>query len=192
MYHVKPDKRSQTSARLISEGLIDCMKRKEFSQITITDIQRASGVGRSTFYRLFDNISDVLTYICDTQFTFSIDELKTIKEFSKEDFAKEMIRSLMKNEEVILSVTKSGRLDIMFNSARSNALTLRKLIMEQYDLNDEQLLTDSQLDYFVASFLCTVMSCLGVWISHGRVETVDEVYNNMIKPFERIIAKHSK
>ena len=32
--------------------------------ITITDIQKASGVGRATFYRSFDNINDVLYWQC--------------------------------------------------------------------------------------------------------------------------------
>ena len=31
MYHIKSDKRSQTSARLLSEGLINCMKHKDFA-----------------------------------------------------------------------------------------------------------------------------------------------------------------
>lgn len=31
----------------------------------MSDVQRASTVGRSTFYRLFDNTADVLAYLCD-------------------------------------------------------------------------------------------------------------------------------
>ena len=64
MYHIKNDVRSQKSAKFISEGLQKCLAYKTFSEITITDVLRASYVGRATFYRLFDNLSDVLAYLC--------------------------------------------------------------------------------------------------------------------------------
>ena len=80
MYHIKKDKRSQTSARLISEGLTKCLQKKDFSKITITDIQKESYVGRATFYRLFDKLPDVLAYQCDQVFE---DVLQNIKEMPK-------------------------------------------------------------------------------------------------------------
>ena len=68
MFHIKPDKRSQTSANLIVEGLFECMRTKNFSEITITDLQKVSTVSRTTFYRLFDKISDVLEFQCENIF----------------------------------------------------------------------------------------------------------------------------
>lgn len=60
MYHIKNDKRAQASTELICAGLLACMKEKPFARITITDVQRASTVSRSTFYRNFDCLEDVL------------------------------------------------------------------------------------------------------------------------------------
>lgn len=54
MYHIKNDKRARASTELICAGLLACMKEKPFARITITDVQRASTVSRSTFYRNFD------------------------------------------------------------------------------------------------------------------------------------------
>lgn len=68
MYHISKDKRTIESARLIYEGLLECLKTKAFDQITVSDLQKESGVARSTFYRAFDNISDVLYWKCDTRF----------------------------------------------------------------------------------------------------------------------------
>lgn len=68
MFHIKPDKRSQTSAKLIVGGLYACLAVKPFSGISISDIQRESSVGRATFYRLFDTVTDVLEYECDNVF----------------------------------------------------------------------------------------------------------------------------
>ncbi len=58
MFHVKQEKRALASANLIYEGLCQCMTQKEFAQITIQDIQIASTVSRSTFYRHFDSLTD--------------------------------------------------------------------------------------------------------------------------------------
>ena len=65
MYHIKHDKRAQASTELICAGLLVCMKEKPFARITITDVQRASTVSRSTFYRNFDCLEDVLALLCD-------------------------------------------------------------------------------------------------------------------------------
>ncbi len=186
MYHIKTDKRSQTSAKLICEGLISCMKKKEFTQITITDIQRASSVGRSTFYRLFDNTSDVVAYMCDRQFGEALANVSSFKELSAEDAAKEIISSMMSKEEVITAIAKSGRMDILYSSARTNAIAMRDVITEKYGLDKFLRLTDDQIDYFVAGLLSLMFSCLAVWINHGRTETVDQVYDNMTRLNKRL------
>ena len=54
MYHIKEDKRAKASVELICDGLKSCLKEKSFESVTISDIQRVSGVSRSTFYRNFD------------------------------------------------------------------------------------------------------------------------------------------
>ena len=65
MYHIKQDRRSRASADEIARGLNTCLKTMPLSAVTITDLHRATGVSRATFYRLFDNIEDVLVYQCD-------------------------------------------------------------------------------------------------------------------------------
>ncbi|GEM_PF-5850719 len=69
MYHISKDKRAARSAALIYDGLLECMKKKPFDAVTISDLQKASGVARTTFYRAFDNLSDVLYWKCDTCFS---------------------------------------------------------------------------------------------------------------------------
>lgn len=68
MYHIKEDKRAKASVELICDGLKRCLKEKSFESVTISDIQRVSGVSRSTFYRNFDRIEDVLALMCDRVF----------------------------------------------------------------------------------------------------------------------------
>lgn len=62
MYHIKKDKRQQDSANRIYQSLRHILLKKELKDITITDIYNECGISRMTFYRLFDNINDVLAY----------------------------------------------------------------------------------------------------------------------------------
>lgn len=80
MYHKKNDRRSIQSSDWIYEALKVLMLDKEYSKITITDIVNKANIGRTTFYRNFDTIDDVLKMKCDEKFNefrkFCIDYYK--------------------------------------------------------------------------------------------------------------------
>lgn len=68
MYHISEDQRSKKSAEYIYEALTLLLAERKFSEITISALVKKAGVGRSTFYRCFDTIMDVLQYKSDTLF----------------------------------------------------------------------------------------------------------------------------
>lgn len=65
MYHIKNDKRSITSAHMIYDGLKRLLDIKTWNEISITELAEFSGVGRTTFYRIFDTKEDVILYKID-------------------------------------------------------------------------------------------------------------------------------
>jgi len=67
LYHIKSDKRARTSAAMLYESLMACMEVKSFEKISITELVDRATVGRSTFYRNFDEIADILYWKCDQQ-----------------------------------------------------------------------------------------------------------------------------
>ena len=46
MYHIKTDKRSQTSASQIVQGLQECLKTTPLKAVTVSDIHRVTGIMR--------------------------------------------------------------------------------------------------------------------------------------------------
>ena len=88
MYHIKNDKRARASTELICAGLLACMKEKPFARITITDVQRASTVSRSTFYRNFDCLEDVLALLCDRGFQAVFSEYNALPPEQRGSLAK--------------------------------------------------------------------------------------------------------
>lgn len=65
MFHIKNDKRSQSSAQAIYQGLISLSKQRPFNSITVSAICEESKVSRATFYRNFDIIEDIFMWRID-------------------------------------------------------------------------------------------------------------------------------
>lgn len=68
MYHISKDKRAQQSSEWLFEALARLMKIHPLKEITITDLVQEAKVGRTTFYRAFDTLEDVLMFKCDQEF----------------------------------------------------------------------------------------------------------------------------
>ena len=79
MYHIPNDKRSMVSAFKIYQSIRHILWNKKLEDITIMDIKNESGIARTTFYRLFDNVCDVLEYQLEIYFNEYMD-LKKNKE----------------------------------------------------------------------------------------------------------------
>jgi len=56
MYHIKSDKRQMQSVNMLIDGLSLLLSEKPFEKITVKEVVEASKVGRTTFYRSFDEI----------------------------------------------------------------------------------------------------------------------------------------
>lgn len=68
MYHKKNDKRSIESSKMIYDALVELISKKDYKSITIKEIVDQANIGRSTFYRNYDTIDDVLLKRCDEDF----------------------------------------------------------------------------------------------------------------------------
>jgi AcrR family transcriptional regulator len=169
MYHIKQDKRSQESARLITEGLAECMKDKDFERITITDVQKTSTVGRATFYRLFDSLPDVLSYQCDRIF----DELLEKEIPGCSDVSEGVFRSLkfwISHADLLETIVKSSHLEILYQSHEKHAESLQNGIFS------DSSRTEKTKRYLTGMLTSLMIGVLTVWIQNGREETADDLY----------------
>ena len=73
MYHIGKDVRQQKTADLLLESAHSLVREGDVSSLTISGICARAGVARSTFYRLFDSVDDLIQLKIDTLF----DELLT-------------------------------------------------------------------------------------------------------------------
>ena len=168
MYHIKSDKRSQTSAILITNAFKKCLEYKDYSEITITDIQRESTVSRSTFYRLFDCMDDVVIYLCDKTFEHVIEEFQFSEHKDLYTIALLFVTNWMKEDKILQLAISIHREDILFNCHMKHFEEIHTIVKE-----------NSPNNYFSSyhiSFLCSMMvGTLSTWIKEGKKENPTEL-----------------
>lgn len=169
MYHIKNDKRCQRSAQAISEALNELLTRKSFMDITVTDIQRTAGIGRSTFYRLFDTIDDVVTYIVDKEFQ---EVVKGYAVLDAREFTVACLKGIIDKDDALMRFLSSGRSELITASLRKN---LHEVVM-QTDPSAEY-----EVQYRFAVFASACISVIRVWDENGRRESIEELADYIFK-----------
>ncbi len=173
MYHIKQDKRAQISVELICDGLIRCLAEKPYDKISISDVQRESTVSRSTFYRNFDCLDDVLALMCDRGFAEAFAEL------DKSELRKVVFKYWFRHSELLESLVVSRKTDIIFESFRRSAAEL-----EQF----KPLLKDPDTyDYFISMLSSSISGILITWVEHGRRESEAELMKKIKKCFKAML-----
>ena len=169
MYHISKDKRAKKSAELVYQGLLTCLKHKNFDQITVTDLQKASGVARTTIYRAFDNISDILYWKCDLCFQ------EVLGSFTEEQFANEMelVRQYfsywMNHKDILELLMKINRYDIIYACHMNAALAIQEKFGSHPDMQG------AHSNYFLAIRTGFTISILTAWLQDGSKESPDEI-----------------
>ena len=169
MYHISNDKRARKSADLIYQGLLTCLKQKNFDQITVTDLQKASGVARTTFYRAFDNISDILYWRCDLCFQ------EVLGSFTEEQFANETelvyryFSYWTDHKDILELLMKINRYDIIYACHMNAAAAVQK------KFGSAHALQTPHSNYFLAIRTGFTISILTAWLQGGSKESLEEI-----------------
>lgn len=169
MYHISNDKRAIQSSELIYNGLLECIKKKPFDQITISDLQKASGVARSTFYRAFDNISDVLYWKCDTCFQEVLCNFKPSKFGGELELARHFFSYWMEHSDILVLLIEINRQDIIYACHMKNAKKLEQSFGALPGIDE------ANARYFMAIRTGMTISVLKAWLDGDRKETTEEL-----------------
>ncbi len=174
MYHIVNDKRAKVSARLIYEGLLECLKKKPFQKITIRDIQEASGVGRATFYRHFDSLADVLSAKCDQMFaelSRKLDEKypNGTKEAFPPEYMQLVLSYLYDHWEIVETIVSVGRRDILYNSMLDYAKKRTKVYAPEMEESSTRFILISHIRVGILD------SIINLWLEEGRKSRPEEL-----------------
>ena len=180
MYHISKDRRALNSSQAIYQGLLQCLEEKPFDHITISDLQKASGVARTTFYRSFDNISDVLYWQCDTCFMEVLDKCASKLKSGPLEFAKQYFAYWMEHSDILELLIRINRQDIIYACHMKNAERLQEKFGPMPGMVPEHG------RYFVAVRTGFTISVLTTWLQGGRKETPEELIEIIKEQFSCI------
>ena len=175
MYQKKKDKRSIQSSEWIYEALKELMKSNDYSKITITDIVNKANLGRTTFYRNFKSIDDVLQMKCDEKFYefrhYCIDYYKS-NDIDDNSFLKPFLNYWYENSEIIELLIKANKENII-----KKCLTKEiQFFIDTSSVNKIKIIS-SHLNYFIAMRVSNSLSILTEWINNDKNIPPDELAN---------------
>lgn len=169
MYHISSDRRAVNSANMIYDGLLRCLKKKPFELVTVTDVQRATGVARTTIYRCFDNLSDILYWRCDICFKEALQGAVPTEAPDELQLMRNYFTYWTANSEILKLLININRQDIIYSCHMKNAKALEEAYGKLPGMDE----TSSR--YFMAIRTGVTISILKAWLDGGRKESADEL-----------------
>lgn len=167
MYHIRNDKRAIQSANLIYRGLLQCLAHKSFDQITVTDVQKASGVARTTIYRCFDNLSDILYWRCDLCFQEALHTVQPTVAPDEHELIRGYFTYWTEHSDILKLLMDINRQDIIYACHMKNA----ELLAQSYGKLPG--LDEINSRYFMAIRTGVTMGVLKAWLDGGRQESAE-------------------
>ena len=173
MYHISNDIRTQKSADLIANALNEYVLKKNFTEITVTDLQKTSSVSRSTFYRLFDNIVDVLSYQCDKLVSGIVKHIMETSTVMTQNIPLIIIQGIMDNEVLLDVLVKSEHMELLSKSHRNMLDILSAHSSFPKNIDSETI------DYLNSITTTSLISVMSIWVLHGKKESAEEIYQKL-------------
>ena len=158
MYHIPEDRRAARSAELILGGLLS-IKGRTIADITVTDIVKAAGVGRSTFYRLFDNSVDVLMWKSDEIMKSALSASAEMSSF--DEIFLSFISSWMEEKALLGALVRSSLTDILFEVHLAHIDEINTLFFRGAELSP------LQQEYLVTLLSAMMASGFRLWETRG-------------------------
>ncbi|MBQ9766028.1 MAG: TetR/AcrR family transcriptional regulator [Lachnospiraceae bacterium] len=151
----------------ISLALVQLMNKKPFNQITISEITKTAGVGRSSFYRNFDSKEQILlSYIHNLYGDFfSAKDILSVypKQTDLEHFLIPRFRFIKKHKDFFIALRKNNLLYYIFEQMEPELILL--LCGQDNSLSK----------YYCSMFSGSCASIVRLWIDTDFKETEEEM-----------------
>ncbi len=177
MYHIKDDQRSIESAERLYEGLAKLMQDQPFHSIKVKALVEASNVGRTTFYRNFDEIAVVLRLRSDQVFEDMIQAIIAyVDEHGNEAqmmLLKPVLRYFYTHSEIIELLLQADRLDIAMASFHRAVTPFKEQVIAHLGFEEVYV------DYDITIRSGIVINILIRWIETGKQKPPDELADKL-------------
>jgi AcrR family transcriptional regulator len=185
MYRIKNDQRTIHSAELLYDGLVKLMRTMPLADIKITDLVEVSDVGRTTFYRHFDEIEDILQWRSDQTYDdmiqYVIAYVQKHGNAARAMLLKPVLQYFYFHSEIIELLIQAKRVDIAMASL-SRAVMPYIAPALTFIANDE-----SYFDYDLTIRIGIITNILVKWISTHKRQPPDELADTLSSRIKNMV-----
>lgn len=151
--------------KYLTEALLQLMEKKNYDEISVSEIAKRAGVHRATFYRHFSSREDILR----CSLSDILKEAEGDRNLLQKDFASFILpvfQTLYHKKEQILLLYRSGHAGLLMD-----------VLKDYFDFDETDGLSVSRMTdkYRAAYRIGGIYSCLLLWFSHDMKETPEEM-----------------
>lgn len=174
----KLDRRKKYTRMVLKQSLLQLLKEKTFSSITVKEICDVADINRSTFYAHYQDQFELLETIENEIIRDMKEYLNTYNLLEKED-------ALRMTEKLIeYFAVKHEELEILLNKSGNSFERKVRHVAEQFIMNEMKTEMNSHLPAYVSTFIISgSVETIKMWLLSGRYESPKEMaklINNLI------------
>ena len=164
------DRRTKYTKKIIKETFISLLEKKEINKITVSEICQIADINRSTFYRYYLDVYDLLSNIQDEL----INKLKNInsdKKYTIESFTEEILNIFLEEKELIRILFNTNESIYFLNSILEVAY---KKCKETW-LEKNKELTEEEIEYASVFIFNGALGIVNYWVKNNFNKPVNEI-----------------
>jgi AcrR family transcriptional regulator len=185
MYHIKDDERAIHSAELLYDGLVKLMQEMPFDDIKVTDLVVTAHVGRTTFYRHFDAIEDILRWRSDQTYADMIQYVIAYVQKHGNPAGMMLLKPVLEyfylHSEIIELLIQAKRVDIAMASLNRAVMPYIAPALTSL-ANDE-----AHLDYDMTIRIGMITNILVKWIATRKQPPPDELADTLSRRIKNMV-----
>ncbi|MGM9531699.1 TetR/AcrR family transcriptional regulator [Intestinibacter sp.] len=137
------------SQKHIAETLVNMLKIKEYSEISISQLCKEANVSRQTFYSLFQSKENVISYEIKNNYPFILDNEK--ENLNLENLCHNFAIYVNQNSSFLKKIVESNLSQIIYDCFYQSILSCNRIIPAQYNNKKRSIAA------FLAGGLCSLV-----------------------------------
>lgn len=177
MYHIKNDQRAVRSAEMLYYGLAKLVQETPFDTIKVKDLVAVAHVGRTTFYRNFDTIEDVLRLRCDQVAEALLSYLHEYHQKHPDESSMTLLKPVLRyfylHSEFIEVLIKAKHIHIFEESLINLFSSFKPLFRAFFGVEEDYV------EYIMHIRIASLVKILTLWIETGKQQTPDDLADKL-------------
>lgn len=163
------------SKNCLFDALVDLLEEKDIKDISVTELTQKAGVCRSTFYRNYNEVSDILVQFLK-EWPLGFEATMTYDDYTNEGRVREYYNYLEANADLFRILVRPEYQHLLLESMESAFYGPFRPIVEQMGFVD---------DYEIAGVTGTIFMVTRDWFLHDMVPPKEEMIPLSTRLIER-------